>query len=98
VKLGIILFISGRIDEESIRSSYLTSKDADHLIDLAGRTRKERIERIAGYIEESLRKRIPDDWEYRSIIYRLLFRCSALAMPGVLQKDKVPDSLMEDLV
>ena len=95
-KLAVIQFISGKVDEQSIRSSYLTYKDALHLAEVAGKVRKERIERLATAIEESLQKKIPDKWEYRSFIYRLLC-CSATIMPGVIQKDDIPADLQAGL-
>ena len=95
-KLAVIQFISGKVDGQSIRSSYLTYKDASHLEEVAGKIRKERIERLAASIEESLQKKIPDKWEYRSFIYKLL-RCSAVIMPGVIQKDDLPEDLLAEL-
>ena len=95
-KLAVIQFISGKVDEQSIRSSYLTYKDALHLAEVAGKVRKERIERLATAIAESLQKKIPDKWEYRSFIYRLLC-CSATIMPGVIQKDDIPADLQAGL-
>ena len=95
-KLAVIQFISGKVDGQSIRSSYLTYKDASHFEEVAGKIRKERIERLATSIEEFLQKKIPDKWKYRSFIYRLL-RCSAVIMPGVIQKDDLSEDLLADL-
>lgn len=95
-KLAVIQFISGKVDGQSIRSSYLTYKDAPHMTDVAGKVRRERIEKMASIIEESLKKKIPDKWEYRSLIYRLL-RCSAVIMPGVIRKDDFPEDILADL-
>lgn len=95
-RLAVILFISGKVDGQSIRSSYLTYKDAPLLTEVAGKVRKERIERLAVIIEESLKKRIPDPWEYRSLIYRLL-GCSAVVTPGVIRKDNFPEDVLADL-
>ena len=95
-RLAVIQFISGKVDGQSIRSSYLTYKDAPHLEEVAGKMRKERIEKLAAFIEESLRKKIPDTWEFRSIVYRLLL-CSAVIMHGVIQRDDLPEDLLAEL-
>lgn len=95
-KLGVILFIKGSLDGESIRSSYLTYKDAAQLEELAGKVQRERIERLADFIEESLHKRIPDKWQYRSFISGLLL-LPAVIMTGTIKKYDPSEVLLEEL-
>lgn len=95
-KLGVIYFLAGRVDEYIIRSSFLTFSDADHLIDVASKVRKERIEKLAGHIQEWIRKKIPDRWECQTLIY-LLLRTEVTIVPGKIKKGVFSEEAVEIL-
>ena len=85
LRLGIIQFIFGSVDDVFLRSSYLTYGQIDKLLPLAHKLSETRLQRLAKATEQELRKRIPLEGEYNLVI-KLLMLC--VVRPGHVMKEK----------
>ena len=96
LKLGIIQFIFGSVDEVFLRSSYLTYGQIDKLLPLAHKLSDTRLQRVAKATEQELRKRIPMEEEY-NLVTKLLMLC--VVRPGHVVKEKpVLDKCVKDIL
>ncbi len=84
LKLGIISFIFGSIEEVFLRSSYLTYGEVDKLTPLAAKISEKQIQKMVMYTEEELHKKIPSETEYNMVV-KLLMLC--VARPGHPMKE-----------
>ena len=76
IKLGILGFIFGSVEEIYIRSCFLTYSDADRLVGLLETVNPKRLQTAKGVVEKELRRAIPDESEYNHVT-RLLMLCVA---------------------
>lgn len=78
IKLGIIGFIFGSVDETYIRSSSLTFADADRMVQFLEKANPKRIETAKRIVEREMHRAIPDKVDYDHAI-RLLMLCTTKA-------------------
>lgn len=76
IKLGIIWYVFGSVDEVFLRNSYLTCNELDTLVPLAGKISQNLIQMVVTAIEQELEKRIPVE-EDRRHLTQLLRLCVA---------------------
>ncbi len=96
LKIGIICFIFGSVDEEFLRSSYLTYGEIEKLAPLAAKLSGEQIRRIVMFTEQELHKRIPSEKEYNMVV-KLLMLCVARPGHGMKQCPAIPPCVREVL-
>lgn len=85
LRLGIIQYIFGSIDDVFLRSSYLTYGQIDRLSPLAHKVSDAKLQRIATVTEQELRKRIPKEEEY-NLVVKLSMLC--VVRSGHVVKEK----------
>ena len=96
LRLGIIQFIFGSVDDVFLRSSYLTYGQIDKLLPLAHKLSETRLQRLAKATEQELRKRIPLEGEYNLVI-KLLMLC--VVRSGHVMKEKpVLDGCVKEIL
>ena len=96
LRLGIIQFIFGSVDDVFLRSSYLTYGQIDKLLPLAHKLSETRLQRLAKATEQELHKRIPLEGEYNLVI-KLLMLC--VVRPGHVMKEKpVLDGCVKEIL
>ena len=93
-RIGIIIYIFGRIDPEMLSSSYLTYTDVEKLMALYGRLSPNTISKTIAAVENLMRHKIPDDSDRRTL-QSLLMLC--VVEPGTesKRKPKVPQAAAE---
>ena len=96
LKLGIIQFIFGSVDDVFLRSSYLTYGQIDKLLPLAHKLSDTRLQRVAKATEQELRKRIPLEGEYNLVVKLLML---SVVRPGheVREKPVLAENVKEIL-
>ena len=93
IKLGIIQYVFGSVDEVFLRNSYLTYNELDTLVPLAQKVSQNLIQRAASATEQELEKRIPVEEDRRQLI-QLLRLCIShkghpcKGAPGILDEAK----------
>ncbi len=96
LKIGIICFIFGSVDEVFLRSSYLTYGEIEKLAPLAAKLSSEQIRRIVMFTEQELHKRIPSEKEYNMVV-KLLMLCVARPGHRMKQSPTIPPCVREVL-
>ena len=74
IKLGIIQYVFGSVDEVFLRNSYLTCNELDNLVPLARKISQKQIQKVVAAIELELGKKIPME-EDRRHLTQLLRLC-----------------------
>ena len=95
IKLGIIGFIFGSVDETYIRNSSLTFADADRIVQFLEKTNPNRIETAKKIVEREMHRAIPNEVDYDHAI-RLLMICTTKAGSGGGENEErveLPDEL-----
>ncbi len=90
VKLGIIRYIFGDVDDESIRSSLLTYRDCERLSELARKISPNQVETMDSRIEDLLKKRIKQRSDLHAIVHTLLM-CHAEILVDGIKKTSIPE-------
>ena len=93
IKLGIIQYVFGSIDEVFLENSHLTCNDLDILVPLAQKISKNTIQKVVTALEQEMEKKIPMEEDRRHLI-QLLRLCvsqkghSCKNAPGIAYKAK----------
>ncbi len=96
LKIGIICFIFGSVNEVFLRNSYLTYGEVEKLAPLAAKISEEQIRRIVMFTEQELHKKIPSETEYNMVI-KLLMLCVARPGHEMKQCPAIPPCVREVL-
>lgn len=91
IKLGIIQYVFGSVDEVFLRNSYLTCNELDSLVPLARKISQNQIQKVVTALEQELEKKIPME-EDREHLTQLLRLCVShkghpcKGAPGILEE------------
>ena len=96
IKLGIIGFIFGSVDESYLRNSFLTYAEADRLVKTLEQTNPKRIQTVKGIVEKELHKALPDESDYDHVTKLLMLYVVEICL-GCERRPVLPESLREIL-
>lgn len=96
VRLGIIAYIFGTLDESYILSSYLTYANAERYTEIGRKLTERRIEKLRKLTEDALKDRIPDDSD-RDKVKKLLMLCVVEPGPRSIRRPEIPAAVIDIL-
>lgn len=89
MKLGVVAYVFGGLDDAYIRNSYLTYSDSERLSAVAAKIPAGRVERVCEAISAAFERKVADEHD-RDIIRKLMMLCVVEAGPRSVRKPEIP--------